>query len=342
MIGKTRRLHLLGKAWCIAKPYWRSEDRTVALAMFVAVIVLNLVIVGTALMFTVWQGAFFDALEAKDAAKFVALLFWWSHSEEDGFAPSFLLNALILVPATAYSAYIQQVLELRWRRWHTDDYLDNWLVDRSYYVMSVGSSDADNPDQRIAEDIRLFVNHNLELTVGLLKALTTLASYAAVLWVLSTEVQLVGGVVPGALVWIALGYAACGTVVAHLIGSKLIPLNYNRERVEANFRYTLVRFRENTEGVAIHGIELSEKQRLGFRFCDIASNWRSLITTNRNLKLFSLSYEQFAMILPMAIVAPAYFAERILLGAMFQTSNSFFQVVSPDNSRGPCPLCQHD
>jgi len=316
----------LSQAQALAKPFWRSSEAFSARLMLAAIVLLNLVVVGTALLYTLWQGAFFNALDARDSAKFVALLFWWSYDDVDGFVPSFLMTSIILVPATVYATYIQQALEIKWRNWDTRDYIDSWLHERQYYEISLGLKQTDNPDQRISEDIRLFISLTLDLAIGLLKAATTFISYVIILWELSKQLDLLGFGIPGELLWIAIAYAAGVTFLAHLVGSKLIPINFDKQRLEANFRFALIRFSENAEQIAFYKGEQRERQGFDSKFREIKENWRLMMRYNRNLSFFTLSAEQIALILPMALVAPAYFAEKILLGVIFQTSNAFFQV----------------
>jgi vitamin B12/bleomycin/antimicrobial peptide transport system ATP-binding/permease protein len=150
---------LLRDFWSIAIPFWSSDERWQARGLLGAIVVLNLVLVGTALMFTVWQGAFFNALVRKDWGDFIALLLWWRYTQSEGFVAGFALNAAILVPATVYANYLQQALQIRWRRWHTDRCTDAWLSHHAYYRIELTEPSTDNPDQRISEDVRLFVDN---------------------------------------------------------------------------------------------------------------------------------------------------------------------------------------
>lgn len=277
-------------------------------------------------MFTIWQGAFFNALEDKDQGDFFRLLLWGRYDSGESFAPGFSLTVLIFVPATVYASYFQQQLQIHWRKWQTDWFLQRWLSNTVYYQLESHGNAPDNPDQRVSEDIRLFVDHCIELLVGLLRALVTLLSFLAVLWVLSESVETEGSIVSGSLVWIALGYAAVGTLLAHLIGRRLITLNYTRERAEANFRFRLMGLRRSAESIAFYKSEPSEKRFLDADFDAIVSNWKGIIIATRNLLFFQTGFGQVALVVPIALVAPAYFAGRIQLGAIFQTSNAFVQV----------------
>ena len=316
----------LRDAWALARPYWSSEDRWAARGLLAAIIVLNLSLVGMTVVLTYWQRAFYNALEAKDSAAFTALLFTWHSTEEDGFLPSFTLVATLYILIAVYALYLRQALEIRWRRWLTEIYLTQWLEGRAYYRMALTDPETDNPDQRIAEDARMFVGQTLTLGLGLMRSVVTLGSFVLVLWSLSGPLTVFGVTIPGYMVWVALVYALAGTWLAHLIGRPLIRLNFNQQKVEADFRYALVRFRENVEGIALHGGEADEKRGLTLRFRALMENWWSIMTATKRLMLFSVGYSQVASIFPIVVAAPGYFAGRIPLGGLIQTSSAFGQV----------------
>ncbi len=316
----------LRDAWALARPYWSSEDRWRARGLLLAVVVLNLSLVGMTVVLTFWQRAFYNALEAKDAAAFTALLFTWHTTPDEGFLPSFTIVAFAYILIAVYALYLRQALEIRWRRWLTEVYLTQWLGGRAYYRMALTDPVTDNPDQRIAEDARLFVEDSLALGLGLLRAVVTLVSFILVLWSLSGPITVLGVTIPGYMVWVALIYAGLGTWLAHLIGRPLIRLNFNQQKVEADFRYALVRFRENAEGIALHGGEADEKRGLTQRFRALMENWWGIMTATKRLTLFTVGYQQVASIFPIVVAAPAYFAGRIPLGGLIQTSSAFNQV----------------
>ncbi|MFM7689291.1 MAG: ABC transporter ATP-binding protein/permease, partial [Alphaproteobacteria bacterium] len=214
----------------------------------------------------------------------------------------------------------------RWRRWLTDIYLAQWLSDRAYYRMALTDPYTDNPDQRIADDARLFVEDTLSLGIGLLNSIVTLGSFILVLWSLSGPVTILGVEIPGYMVWVALIYALLGTWLAHLIGRPLIALNFSQQRLEADFRYALVRLRENTEGIALYGGEADEKRGLTQRFSKLMVNWWEIMRATKRLTFFTAGYGQVASIFPIVVAAPAYFAGRLPLGGLIQTSSAFGQV----------------
>ena len=316
----------LRDAWALARPYWSSEDRWRARGLLAVVVALNLSLVGMTVLLTYWQRAFYNALEAKDWDAFVALLFTWHRTETEGWLPGFSIVAALYILIAVYQLYLRQALQIRWRRWLTEVYLGQWLEGRAYYRMALTDPVTDNPDQRIAEDARMFVDDTLALGLGLMNSVVTLGSFVIVLWSLSGPLSVLGVEIPGYMVWVALIYALLGTWLAHLIGRPLVALNFTQQKVEADFRYALVRFRENVEGIALYGGEADEKRGLTQRFRALMENWWAIMTATKRLTFFTAGYTQVAIIFPIVVAAPAYFAGRIQLGGLIQTSSAFGQV----------------
>ena len=315
----------LRDAWALTRPYWVSEERGRGLVLLAAVVALNLSLVGMTVVLTYWQRAFYNALEAKDAATFWALLLLGGDADDTWF-PGFTVIAVAYILVAVYALYLRQALQIRWRRWLTREYLDNWLADRAYYRIALTDPNTDNPDQRVAEDLRLFVDDTLSLGLGLMNSVVTLASFVVVLWSLSGPLEVFGISIPGYMVWVAILYSAIGTWLAHLIGRPLIALNFIQQRMEADFRYALVRLRDNVEGVALHGGEADEKRGLLARFHALTENWWAIMTATKRLTFFTAGFGQVASIFPIVVAAPAYFAGRIPLGGLIQTSSAFGQV----------------
>ncbi len=317
---------VLRDAWALARPYWSSEERWSARGLLAVVVLLNLALVGMNVILTFWQRAFYNALENKDWDSFVGLLFLGRTDAEDGFLPGFCLVAGLFIVVAVAALYLRQLLEIRWRRWLTTRMVGQWLHGRAHYQMSLVADAADNPDQRISEDVRSFVAENLGLGLGLLSSVVTLLSFVAVLWGLSAAVPVLGLNIPGYLVWVALLYSAAGTWVAHLIGRSLSGLHFQQQRLEADFRYALVRVRDNAEGIALHHGEADEERGLNARFAAVFGNWRRLMTVIKRLTFFTSGFGQVASIFPIVVAAPAFFAGRIPLGGLIQTSSAFGQV----------------
>ena len=265
-------------------------------------------------------------LVREDWDGFVALLFTWHRTEAEGWLPGFSIVAALYILIAVYQLYLRQALQIRCRRWLTEVYLGQWLDGRAYYRMALTDPVTDNPDQRIAEDARMFVDDTLALGLGLMNSVVTLGSFVIVLWSLSGPLNVLGVEIPGYMVWVALLYSALGTWLAHLIGRKLIGLNFLQQRVEADFRYALVRFRENVEGIALYGGEADEKRGLTQRFRALMENWWAIMTATKRLTFFTAGYTQVAIIFPIVVAAPAYFAGRTPLGGLTQTAGAFNEV----------------
>tara|TARA_R100000789_G_scaffold64895_1_gene61242 strand:+ start:6038 stop:7786 length:1749 start_codon:yes stop_codon:yes gene_type:complete len=304
-------------------PFWRSDQRKRAFVLLTATILLNVGLVAIAVLITYWQNAFFNSLEEKDWPVFVSLLVTWSYSPNSGFMLGFAPILTVYVLFTAYALYLQQLLEIQWREWMTKHLLDSWLSDNTHYRYSLLPDRADNPDQRIADDIRLFVHDSLTLGIGFIRTAVSLVSFIILLWGLSRVVSFFGVYLPGSLVWMGMVYSAIGTALTHAIGKRLVSLNFTRERREADFRFALARLREYSEHVAFCGGEENEKAELTSRFGRIVDNFQHIIRVTKQVTLFATGYNQATLVFPLIVAAPAYFAGRIPLGGIFQTANAF-------------------
>jgi putative ATP-binding cassette transporter len=330
---------LLGDVWRLSRPYYVSEDRWAARGLLGAIIALDLSQVGMTVLLSFWNRAFFNSLESRNWDDFIGLLLFWRQTA-DGFFPGFVVIALIYIVVAIYRTYLSQWLEIRWRRWMTERLVDDWLSQRAYFRLSLmlpqeggGEADpmrqsADNPDQRIAEDVGEFVKSTLAIGLGLLSSVVTLFSFLAILWSLSGIITVMGVAIPGYLVWVALAYAILGTWLTHLVGRPLIMLDFLRQRMEANFRFALARLRENVEGVALHRGEAAEGAALKQRFGEVAENWWQIMWRTKKVIALTAGYNQAASVFPIVVVAPRFFSGEITLGMLTQTSGSFGQVQS--------------
>ena len=318
--------------WYLARPYFHSEEKWSARGLLVAIILLNLAMVAMDVVLSYWNRAFYNALQDKNWDDFLALLLTWKVTPT-GIMPGFCGIAAIYIVVYVYRTYLNQWLQIRWRRWQTHSLLSRWLSDRAYYRISLGSgtgagaaAGADNPDQRISEDVRDFVASSLSLSVDLLSNVVELLSFVTILWTLSGPFVLLGVNIPGYMVWVALLYAVGGTALTHWIGSPLARLKFRQQRFEADFRFGLVRLRENVEGVALYAGEAEEQRGLAGRFAMLAGNWWSIMQRTKLLNSLIAGYNQAAGVFPIVVAAPGYFAGRVALGGMMQTVNAFGQV----------------
>jgi putative ATP-binding cassette transporter len=308
----------LAAVWRIAAPYFRSEDKWAGRGLLAAVIAIELAVVFLSVLFNRWNNVFYNALQERNRDVFTYQIGY------------FCFLAAIYIALKVYQLYLNQWLQIRWRRWMTDRYLGGWLHDANHYRMQLLGDAADNPDQRIAEDTQRFVEQTLSLGIGLLSSVVTLVSFVFILWGLSNEapLHLFGKeiAIPGYLVWGALIYALLGTVLTHLIGWPLVGLNFQQQRYEADFRFNLVRARENAEQIALLRGEPVERSRLLSRFGFVVENWLGIMQRTKKLTAFTATYSQASIIFPYVLVAPAYFAEKVQLGGMMQTASAFNSV----------------
>jgi putative ATP-binding cassette transporter len=308
----------LAIVWRIASPYFRSQDRWPGRLLLAAVIGLELSVVGLLVLFNSWNNAFYNALQDRNWDAFVYQLGY------------FCVLASVYVLVNVYQLYLNQWLQIRWRRWLTNSYLDHWLEGANHYRMQLLGDAADNPDQRIAEDVKQFIELTLGIGLKLLNACVTIASFMVILWSLSAAAPLhlfgMSFSIPGYLLWAALIYACLGTTLTHLIGRALIALNFQQQRYEADFRFNLVRVRENSEQIALLDGERAERERLLMRFGNVVANWLAIMTRQKKLTFFTASYKQAAVVFPFIMVSPAYFANAVQLGGLMQTANAFGQL----------------
>jgi len=299
-------------------PYWFSEDRWAARGLLLAVVLLTLGMVYLTVLLNQWNNAFYSALQDKDLVAFRGQLL----------RVTWLIGIFIFL--AVYQVYLNQMLEIRWRRWLTDRYLRAWLADGAYYRMQLVARETDNPDQRIAEDVHLLAAHTLGLFTGGLRAIVTLVTFVAILWGLSgTFTVPVGGfslTIPGYIVWVAVLYAIAGTWLTDWLGRPLVRLNFDRQRYEADFRFSLIRFRENTEGVALYRGESDEFRGFRERFEDVVGNWWGIMRRQKRMAYFTNAYGLGAWIVPSIVAAPRYFRGEIGLGGLMQTTQAFQQV----------------
>jgi vitamin B12/bleomycin/antimicrobial peptide transport system ATP-binding/permease protein len=320
MMAVTTKRGFLRQAWDLAWPYWNSEEKWTARGLLLAVVALNLITVALNVRLNTWNNDFYDALQQYNWPEF------WRQFAIFG------VIAFLLIVVAVYSLYLRQILHIRWRRWLTDRYLHKWLENQSYYRLQLHQgSTPDNPDQRISEDLDRFATISLGLSLGLLSSFVTLASFITILWTLSgaVSIPLGGGLVikiPGYMVFAAVIYAVAGTLLTRWIGYPLIRLNFDQQRYEADFRFSMVRLRENAENVAFYGGEAREFETFQGRFKWIVANWWGIIKRRKKLTWFTTGYSQLAIIFPFVVAAPRYFNKTIQLGGLMQISSAFSQV----------------
>ncbi len=314
------RFSTIATIWRLSTPYFRSDERWSGRILLGAVIAIELATVAIHVILNQWYNRFYNTLQDRNWDAFVSAILF------------FCVLAAVFTILSVYQLYLNQWLQIRWRRWMTQTYLSQWLNSANHYRMQLLGDAADNPDQRIAEDLQLFVQYTLSISIGLLNSIVTLGSFVVILWTLSAAAPLhlfgANFDIPGYLVWAALIYAVIGTALTHLIGWRLIPLNFQQQRFEADFRYNLVRTRENAEQIAALGGEAAEREHHLNRFGSVVANWLALMQRQKQLTFFTQSYSQASVIFPYVIVSPAYFSGAVQLGGLMQTASAFNSVQS--------------
>ena len=311
--------HLWPNFWRLLKPYWVSAEGRKGWLLLMVILTLMGGSVYLSKRFNEWYNTFYNSLQDYNLPGFTDSLVM------------FCILATIHVVVAVYLSYFQQMLSIQWRQWLTDHIMTSWLDKGNYYRLQLTDRQTDNPDQRIAEDIAQFVSSTLDLSLSILRDVAMLFTFLMVLWTLSTPLDftLLGHAIhlpQGYMVWLALGYAVAGTALTFLIGRPLVRLNFNQQRFEADFRYSLIRLRENAESVALYKGEQEEGKILGLRFGSVVKNYFQLMRRQKKLGFFTLGYNQTAVIFPILVSAPSYFAKAIQLGGVMQILNAFGKV----------------
>jgi len=320
----TSLLQTLRRIGRLAAPYFRSEEKWKARTMLLAVVALNLGTVYVTVLINDWSRVFYDALQAKDQPVFWNQLLRFTY----------IAMAGILVAVLKF--YITQMLQVRWRAWMTRSYMSRWLDNRTFYRLELaryanatGAQPVhpDNPDQRIQEDMQMFTDYTVTLSMGILNSVVTLVTFIGILWALSGPLSfnLMGHAIaiPGYMVWVAVLYCVAGTAITHFIGRPLIGLNFRQQRFEADFRHHLIRVRENSEAIALDRGESVEHQQLDLRFSSVLRNYISLIKQQKNLVTFTASFAQLSIVFPFFLAAPRFFSGAIQFGELMQISRTF-------------------
>lgn len=300
-------------------PYWNSEEKKSARLYLAAIITLTIAAVYMTLLLNEWFNSFYSALQNYDSgAVYRGLL-------------RFTGLAFAHIAFAVYSYYLQQRLALRWRKWMTKNYLAKWTGQQMYYRLEMFSQGtADNPDQRISEDINLFTARTLSFMSGLLRSATTIVCFIFVLWNLSEILSFSAAGqefhIYGYLVWTALAYSVLGTWITHKVGHRLVSLNYLQQKLEADFRFSMVRLRETAESVAFYNGAAKEESFLSNRFVTLLRNTLFIIKKQKQLSWLTNSYAQIAIIFPFVVAVPRYLSQNISLGGLMQIANCFGKV----------------
>lgn len=304
--------------WYLTKSYWQSEEKKKAFWLLTCIIALTLGIVFMLVQLNTWNNSFYSALQNYDAEKISSELIHFSW-----------LAAIYIILAV-YSYYLQQTLILHWRRWLTTRFIDIWLQNKTYYNLQMFGKDTDNPDQRISEDVRQFVEMTLGFAIGILKSLCTFISFVFILYQLSGPLSFsfMGKTwtIHGYMLWASLLYSILGTYVTHVVGRKLVKLNFIQQRYEADFRFSMIRLRESAESVAFYRGEAQEGRVFKHRFKLLLDNFWQLVNKQKQLVFLNSGYSQIAIIFPFVVAMNRYLAKEVSLGGLMQVASAFGRV----------------
>ena len=304
--------------WYLTKSYWQSEEKKKAFWLLTCIIALTFGVVFMLVQLNTWNNSFYSALQNYDAEKISSELIHFSW-----------LAAIYIILAV-YSYYLQQTLILHWRRWLTTRFIDIWLQNKTYYNLQMFGKDTDNPDQRISEDVRQFVEMTLGFAIGILKSLCTFISFVFILYQLSGPLSFsfMGKTwtIHGYMLWASLLYSVLGTYVTHVVGRKLVKLNFIQQRYEADFRFSMIRLRESAESVAFYRGEAQEGRVFKNCFKLLLDNFWQLVNKQKQLVFLNSGYSQIAIIFPFVVAMNRYLSKEVSLGGLMQVASAFGRV----------------
>lgn len=304
--------------WYLTKSYWQSEEKKKAFFLLGCIIALTLGVVYMLVLLNQWNNSFYSALQNYDAKKIFDELIHFSWL------------AAIYILLAVYSYYLQQTLILNWRRWLTTRFIDIWLQNKTYYNLQMFGKDTDNPDQRISEDVRQFVEMTLSFGIGILKAFCTFASFVVILYNLSGSLSFTfmgkTWTINGYMLWASLLYSVIGTYITHIVGRKLVKINFIQQKYEADFRFSMIRLRESAESVAFYRGEAQEGSVFKQRFKMLLDNFWNLVNKQKQLVFLNSGYSQIAIIFPFVVAMNRYLTKEVTLGGLMQVASAFGRV----------------
>ena len=304
--------------WYLTKSYWQSEEKKKAFFLLGCIIALTLGVVYMLVLLNQWNNSFYSALQNYDAKKIFDELIHFSWL------------AAIYNLLAVYSYYLQQTLILNWRRWLTTRFIDIWLQNKTYYNLQMFGKDTDNPDQRISEDVRQFVEMTLSFGIGILKAFCTFASFVVILYNLSGSLSFTfmgkTWTINGYMLWASLIYSVIGTYITHIVGRKLVKINFIQQKYEADFRFSMIRLRESAESVAFYRGEAQEGSVFKQRFKMLLDNFWKLVNKQKQLVFLNSGYSQIAIIFPFVVAMNRYLTKEVTLGGLMQVASAFGRV----------------
>jgi vitamin B12/bleomycin/antimicrobial peptide transport system ATP-binding/permease protein len=296
-------LTIFRQFWSIAKSYWSSDEKWKARGLLLLVILLSLGYTGLSVLLNNKRGELISSLSVRDQARFWQTIL------------IFAGTLVVYAPLYAGYVYLRDRLALNWRRWLTDHFIDRYFQNRAFYNLN-HDANIDNPDQRITEDVKSFTQESLTLLLAVVDSLLAIAAFSSVLWGISQP-----------LILFLVIYALIGTLTTvGVFGKPLMQLNFEQLKKEANFRFSLVRVRENAEAIAFYQGEQCESDRIKGRFAEAFDNFKRLIFWELNLNILTNAYEFIPFILPAIVVAPGIFAGELEVGKVTEAQGAFIRI----------------
>lgn len=307
----------LRDCWQLIRPWWVSEEKWVARGLFLLVFALDFGIVGIGAWLANWNENFFNAFAAYDINLVWKLLF------------EALVIAVCTIVAEAMRTWFYQTLQMKWRKWVTDVYLDGWMKDRVFHRIE-SNHEIDNADQRISEDLKQMVDLTLHLSLGFFANLFKLVTFSIIIWNISGTLSFaIWGIqinIPGYMLWVSIAYALIASIFMEKRGREMVSVEYEQQQKESDFRFMMMRIRENSSEIAISHGEESEKSMLKNYFSRIESNWDFIKRYTRRITVIEKGYTEFGILLAYLLIIPRYFTKQIQIGSIMKLTMSFTNV----------------
>ncbi len=290
--------------WAIARSYWVGDEQWKARGLLLLIVVLLLGYTGLSVLLNTQRGELISALSAKSESRFWTTV--WI----------FIGILVAYAPLLAGYTYLRDRLGLEWRRWLTNSFVERYFQNRAFYQINQFSPEIDNPDQRIAEDVKSFTQESLTLALVVISSVLEIIAFSGVLWGISRE-----------LVLFLIAYAVVGSVLTvGVFGQPLVKLNFEQLKKEANFRFGLVRVRENAEAIAFYQGEAQESNQIKERFLAAFDNYKKLLLWELSLNGLTNFYEFIPFVLPAIVVAPGVFSGEVEVGKVSEAQGAFIRV----------------
>lgn len=299
------------KQWkVLAIPFWKTKERYKVGVYLLIALACDLINVYTTARLSDWSRDFFNSLQSRNLEEFMTQL-----------GILCILASVSLILFANQKFFCSKAIRI-WRRWLSAHYVNRWLSSKCYY-RETGLGNLDNPDQRIAQDLQLFPALTINMIFDFIDSIGSLGVFSVILWKLSDQYIILGYHVPGSLLWIAIAFVIVGTYFTHLIGKPLINLEKQSQKIEADYRYGLMRIRDNAKAIGAYGGELYEEKSLSERFKHVYTVWINMYIKRRHMNYFHSGYTQLSAYVPYIVAAPQYFAGAFQMGEIMQTVQAF-------------------